>query len=368
MKGMRKVWKESASLLLLSKKTAEPSSKFNYDILAFKRSTGSKFMPSAIVFPGGVIEKADSARSWLDLFAKQGVADSRLKDLRSVHNTSDFIYQKSSEEEQIERELSLRISAIRETFEEVGILLAKNAADLQKDSSGLLTTAHSDFDTLFWQKEVLANPARFYDLCQSLQVVPDVFSLHAWSNWMTPTTVGKHRFDAIFFVACLPERPGLWMDEKEAQDVFWASPDELLATNGRREIWLPPPQIYELRRLSQVKEFEQLAKFAKWRNQFGTTLFYPVQYPVKDKQLVDFLPGDDLYPTQPNYYEVHADMDAYLEKTADELLVGCQKLHRTNHATLHKGDLLMNVVPANEHLCPLGEKNSIEDFKVKAKL
>lgn len=177
-------------------------------------------MANAIVFPGGVIETADSSQKWIDLYSKNGVSDKMLSDLRSIRNTSDFIYQKSSEEEQIERELSLRISAIRETFEEVGILLAKGGSDLEKDSSGLYSTAKSVGDTLFWQKEVLANPSRFFDLCQSLKVVPDVFSLQAWSNWMTPTTVGKHRFDAIFFVACLPERPGLWMDEKEAQDVF----------------------------------------------------------------------------------------------------------------------------------------------------
>lgn len=150
--------------------------------------------------------------------------------------------------------------------------------------------------------------------------------------------------------------------------IQWSTPADLLASNAAKEIWLPPPQIYELRKLDQVNDFDQVAKFAKWRNQFGTTLFYPVQYPVKDQKLVDFLPGDDLYPKQPNYYEVHTDMDAYMEKTAAELLEGCKNLHRTNHETLHKGELTMNIVPKNEHLCPLGEKNSIEDILVKAKL
>lgn len=175
-------------------------------------------MANAIVFPGGVIEKADSNRNWLDLYSKIGVQDSRLNALRCDRNT-DFIYQKASEDEQIERELSLRISAIRETFEEVGILLAKGQEALQMDNQGLYTTALTGFDIQYWQKEVQGNPGRFYDLCLTLQVVPDVFSLHGWANWMTPTTVGKHRFDTIFYVASLAERPQLAMDQKEVQHV-----------------------------------------------------------------------------------------------------------------------------------------------------
>lgn len=218
MKSVRKVWQESASLLLLSKNPSSQKSNFNYDILVMKRSTGSKFMANAIVFPGGVIEKSDSTGNWLDLYAKVGVPDDRLKALRSSLNT-DFIYQKSSEEEKIERELSLRISAIRETFEEVGILLAKGQSDLKEDSTGT-SSALTGFDVTYWQKEVQKHPSRFYDLCQTLQVVPDVFSLHGWSNWMTPTTVGKHRFDTIFYVASLNERPELAMDQKEVQHVL----------------------------------------------------------------------------------------------------------------------------------------------------
>lgn len=222
MKGVRKVWRESASLLLLSKTPQNangPKSSFNYDMLVMKRSTGSQFMPNAIVFPGGVTEKEDSHRNWLDLYSSVGVKDSRLHALGCNSNT-DFIYQKSSEEEHIERELSLRISAIRETFEEVGILLARGSDELQRDSTDLYATVRTGFDVNFWQKEVHAHPGRFYDLCQKLHVVPDVFALHGWANWMTPTTVGKHRFDTVFFTASLVDRPEFAMDEKEAQHVL----------------------------------------------------------------------------------------------------------------------------------------------------
>lgn len=219
MNGLRKAWRESASLLLLSKSPAKSPAAFNYDVLVMKRSTASKFMPNAIVFPGGVIERTDCTPKWLDLYSELGVDDKQLGTLKNSRN-KDFIYCRSSAEE-IERELSLRISAIRETFEEVGVLLAKSPQDMKRDSSGLYSSALSDFDHRFWQKEVQGNSARFFDLCQTLQVLPDVFSMHAWSNWLTPTSVGKHRFDTIFFVAFLPDRPKLLsMDEKEAQHLL----------------------------------------------------------------------------------------------------------------------------------------------------
>lgn len=224
MSGIRKAWRESASLLILAKKPQSSQntagSKFNYDVLVQKRSTGSKFMANAIVFPGGVIEKADGRRNWLDLYRKLGVDLPRLEALKST-NSTDFIYQKNPEEE-LERELSLRISAIRETFEEVGILLAKSLDDF-KDSNCLYSSAvppSSSFDTRFWQKEVQDNPGRFYDLCESLKVAPDVLSLHSWSNWLTPTTVGKLRFDAIFYLTCLSERPSFERDQKEVQEIL----------------------------------------------------------------------------------------------------------------------------------------------------
>lgn len=106
MNGLRKVWRESASLLLLSKSPAKSPATCNYDVLVMKRSTASKFMANAIVFPGGVIEKSDSAGNWLDLYRDLGVDDKHLAALKNSRN-KDFIYCRG--EEEIDRELSLRI-------------------------------------------------------------------------------------------------------------------------------------------------------------------------------------------------------------------------------------------------------------------
>lgn len=50
------------------------------------------------------------------------------------------------------RDISLRITAIRETFEELGVLICKNKEQL-KDSNLLSNLVHN-FDVAFWQKQV----------------------------------------------------------------------------------------------------------------------------------------------------------------------------------------------------------------------
>lgn len=141
----------------------------------------------------------------------------------------------------------------------------------------------------------------------------------------------------------------------------------MIEANDREAVWLPPPQKYELSRLSHIDDIEKIAKFAKWRNQFGTTLIYPVQYLAKDK-IMHVLPGDDLYPAAPNYLDKHSDMGKYEEKTAEEMRHETKNLHRSELDSLYKNYLKTNITPLDQHLCPLGEQNKVEDFMTQAKL
>lgn len=88
------------------------------------------------------------------------------------------------------RDVSLRITAIRETFEELGLLIGrrppgeKGGADLIASSgfSALVPTEN----VAAWQKCVHDNANQFIELCETANVVPDVWSLYEWSNWLTP--------------------------------------------------------------------------------------------------------------------------------------------------------------------------------------
>lgn len=86
------------------------------------------------------------------------------------------------------REISLRITAIRETFEEVGILLCKPK---KAEYNSIYSHCLESFDRKMWQKAVHNDSTKFLELCKELNVIPDLWSLHEWAAWLTPATFKK---------------------------------------------------------------------------------------------------------------------------------------------------------------------------------
>ena len=106
-----------------------------------KRSSRSKFMPNAYVFPGGVLAESDSSVGWLELFLSQGYSEDDLEELVLRHVDRPLLMSKADVSEGVERDLALRLTAIRETFEESGVLLYREG-----DRSG----AFNDFSHTQW--------------------------------------------------------------------------------------------------------------------------------------------------------------------------------------------------------------------------
>src|SRR6218665_1561135 len=122
-------WREAASLLIISKTDHTPISNYDYSILMVKRSAGSSFMASAFVFPGGAVELSDFDPSWYDLYHRYGISDKELD--QSISDkivgprppiiTNSITLRKAKNGQRIlNPDIALRISAIRETFEEAG--------------------------------------------------------------------------------------------------------------------------------------------------------------------------------------------------------------------------------------------------------
>lgn len=99
----------------------------NYKLLWLKRHKKSSFMPGTYVFPGGAIDSADSTLKWREIFAAFGVNNERFASLEPKIATRPEIYR--SIQNELPREISLRITAIRETFEESGILICRHKND-----------------------------------------------------------------------------------------------------------------------------------------------------------------------------------------------------------------------------------------------
>lgn len=114
------------------------------------------------------------------------------------------------------REISLRITAIRETFEECGVLLCKKQEEkktLTQWAEHLVTD-----EAKSWQSRVHNDSTEFYRMCKDCGCYPNIWVLHEWSNWLTPSWLPK-RFDTIFYMACMQSQPLAEVEKKEMEDL-----------------------------------------------------------------------------------------------------------------------------------------------------
>lgn len=178
------------------------------------------FNSGALVFPGGSVDKND----------KEIIATPALY---------------SGGEGLDEAALSFRIAAIRETFEESGILLAR-----PKGSNDLVDAGRA--------REIEA--AHRAALCESkttfLQVLTDgglvlaLDELVPYAHWITPEGMPK-RFDTWFFLAAAPPEQLGAHDGKESTDSIWVSPREALEGGESGRFKLPFPTTRNLIRLGK---------------------------------------------------------------------------------------------------------------------
>lgn len=191
----RPLWKEAATVLLIRKSATalnHPSvHKFNYKILMLERSSKSKFMPSAYVFPGGKISDIDFSNKWKNVLGN------------TMYDTPVIIASKerspmliAETKTHISNDVAFRLCGIRETFEETGILLQ---ADTNVNQEALKE----------WRHKAKEDDTIFVNMCKEMKLVPNIGALHEWCNWLTPTNMSamhsNKRFDTVFYISFLDQ-------------------------------------------------------------------------------------------------------------------------------------------------------------------
>ena len=197
-------------------------------VYLMRRSTKSSFMGGNFVFPGGKVDGGDGDAAFWGRHGdlpREAVAE-------RLHDAS--------------KELTLlayAVAAIRETWEEAGVLLAALPnGDSSKDSTGFLERLQSrregrglDPD---WLRTHLV--AKAVDLAFS--------SLWPWSHWIAPEAM-KQRFDTRFFIARMPDGQTCRPDPRETPEGRWMAPREALEANARGDLSLSPPTLVTLHHL-----------------------------------------------------------------------------------------------------------------------
>ena len=195
------------------------------EALLLQRHSKSKFAAGDYVFAGGKIESddmpADGERFCRGLTPEQ--ASARLNGGLAPKEA-----------------LAYWVGAIREAFEEVGVLLAYG-----DDGRFLCITPESRerFETYraACQK---ANPA-FFEMLRAERLTLATDRLAYFAHWITPEEQ-PIRFDTRFFVALLPPEQEPVVDGHEIVDLKWLTPAEAIAASKRKEIGLRTPTIKNL--------------------------------------------------------------------------------------------------------------------------
>ena len=147
-----------------------------WELLLVRRPGGADFAPGAYVFPGGTVHGDDMG--WGD---------------------------------------EIRMAAVRETFEEVGALLARRG-----DRFG----GPAECDAV---RSIVKGGKTFGEALRELRLEPALDSLVLFARWVTPALL-RRRYDARFFLARMPEDQVVRPQEGEVTDWLWITPERALAS------------------------------------------------------------------------------------------------------------------------------------------
>jgi len=141
--------------------------------------------------------------------------------------------------------LSFRIGALRETFEESGILLARPCGSkelVDAGQAGRIEAAH--------RAALAEGKIAFADILKQTSMVLALDQLVPYAHWVTPEGMSK-RFDTWFFLAAAPPDQLGAHDGKESTDSIWLSPREAVAGGESGRFKLPFPTTRNLIKLDK---------------------------------------------------------------------------------------------------------------------
>ena len=193
------------------------------EVYMLRRPRSMAFAPGAYVFPGGTVDASDTegGHGWAGPPAGQFASAVGLP----AAGTEALIR-----------------AAVRETFEECGVLLAGRSAE----------AALGDASGEDWEADRQALAGKSISLAEllirrGLMLRSDL--LTPWSRWITPEAEPR-RYDARFFVARLPEGQRALGGTGESDEAAWLGPDAALAAAEAGDLALLPPTAVTLQELA----------------------------------------------------------------------------------------------------------------------
>ena len=229
------------------------------EVYLVKRSRTVDFMAGAHVFPGGRLDKNDSAATACALLSA----------------TAATLQARLGEPLPAMQAAGLYVAAIRETFEEAGLLFGRFAAGWSTGDA----------------RAAVAGGAQFATLMERI----DAAALVPWARWVTPE-ISPRRFDARFFLARTPAGQEPRVDGHEATEGLWLTPAEALGRWLDDEMLLAPATAKSLDALLAYPAVDAALAAAAART---PPIMLPHVWNDKERgQAYISLPGDPRHPVR----------------------------------------------------------------------
>ena len=202
-----------------------------FELLLMRRHAQQSFMGKAFVYPGGQLDDAD-CNPGLTPFSDGLTAEMAKQRL----NEPDLPGNKA---------LGLFFAAVRETFEESGVLLARLKSGKEIDfEDQTVRKRFVEYRTMILRQEMTLEA-----LAGKENLVFRLNELRPYAHWVTPE-VERRRFDTRFFLAPMPAGQVPVHDSREMTETRWISPGKALSKQQTGDILLMPPTIKTLEEMS----------------------------------------------------------------------------------------------------------------------
>ncbi len=239
------------------------------EVLMLRRHLGSAFAGGAYVFPGGALDEADRDPALAEI--SLGRSDPEASRHLEIESGG----------------LAFYVAAVRETFEEAGILLATDAS-----GSWLPSDDPAFVERLAGHRHRLnAGEADLPTICRQEGWLLALDRVEYFSHWVTPVGAPR-RFDTRFFVAVAPPGQLAAHDEGETIESIWIRPSEALERHRIGKLDLIFPTIRNLQAISTFESATDLLAAA------AKASSHPVMLPrvsVDGAGMRILLPGDPGY-------------------------------------------------------------------------
>ena len=203
--------RDAATVMLLRPAPGQPAD--GVEVLMLRRPAAMAFAPGAYVFPGGSVDTADAD-------PRTGWAGPAPEEFADWLGTSPS------------QAHALVCAAVRETFEESGVLLATPADG----------TVPGPWEAFLAQDRaaLAAGRVTFAEMLSRRGLVLRADLLTPWARWITPEAEPR-RFDTYFFAAALPQGQRAVGDHAEADRIAWLRPAAAISAARAGAMLLLPP-------------------------------------------------------------------------------------------------------------------------------